>query len=33
MYAINQQVKAKQLADLKNTVRLLSNVIEHNRNN
>lgn len=28
-YAINQQVKAAQLEDLKNTVRLLSNVIEH----
>ena len=28
-YAINQQVKAAQLADLKSTVRLLSNVIEH----
>lgn len=27
-YAINQQVKAAQLADLKSTVRLLSNVIE-----
>ena len=30
-YAINQQVKAAQLADLKSTVRLLSNVIEHNQ--
>lgn len=28
-YAINQQVKIEQLEDLKNTVRLLSNVIEH----
>lgn len=28
-YAINQQVKAAQLEDLKSTVRLLSNVIEH----
>ena len=28
-YAINQQVKADQLEDLKNTVKLLSNVIEH----
>lgn len=28
-YAINQQVKAAQLADLKSTVRLLANVIEH----
>lgn len=28
-YAINEQAKAQQLADLKNTVRLLSNVIEH----
>lgn len=28
-YAINQQAKAAQLEDLKNTVRLLSNVIEH----
>lgn len=28
-YAINQQVKAAQLEDLKNTVRLLSNVIDH----
>ena len=28
-YAINQQVKAVQLEDLKSTVRLLSNVIEH----
>lgn len=28
-YAINQQVKAEQLEDLKSTVRLLSNVIEH----
>lgn len=28
-YAINQQAKADQLEDLKNTVRLLSNVIEH----
>lgn len=28
-YAINQQVKAEQLSDLKNTVRLLSNVMEH----
>ncbi|QIU93354.1 RhuM family protein [Bacteroides faecium] len=28
-YAINQQVKAAQLEDLKNTVHLLSNVIEH----
>lgn len=28
-YAINQQVKAIQLEDLKSTVRLLSNVIEH----
>lgn len=28
-YAINQQAKASQLEDLKNTVRLLSNVIEH----
>ncbi len=28
-YAINQQVKVAQLEDLKNTVRLLSNVIEH----
>lgn len=28
-YAINQQVKAAQLADLKSTVRLLSDVIEH----
>lgn len=27
-YAINQQVKAAQLEDLKSTVRLLSNVIE-----
>lgn len=30
-YAINQQVKAAQLEDLKSTVRLLSNVIEHKR--
>lgn len=28
-YAINQQAKAVQLEDLKSTVRLLSNVIEH----
>ena len=28
-YVINEQAKAQQLADLKNTVRLLSNVIEH----
>ena len=28
-YAINQQVKVAQLEDLKSTVRLLSNVIEH----
>lgn len=28
-YAINQQAKAEQLEDLKSTVRLLSNVIEH----
>ncbi|WP_195439676.1 RhuM family protein [Bacteroides thetaiotaomicron] len=28
-YAVNQQVKIEQLEDLKNTVRLLSNVIEH----
>lgn len=28
-YAINQQVKAAQLEDLKSTVRLLSNIIEH----
>lgn len=28
-YAINQQVKIEQLEDLKSTVRLLSNVIEH----
>lgn len=28
-YAINQQVKAAQLEDLKSTVRILSNVIEH----
>lgn len=28
-YAVNQQAKAAQLEDLKNTVRLLSNVIEH----
>ena len=28
-YAINQQAKAAQLEDLKSTVRLLSNVIEH----
>lgn len=28
-YAINQQVKAAQLEDLKSTVRLFSNVIEH----
>lgn len=28
-YAINQQAKAEQLADLKNTVRLLTNVIEY----
>ncbi|WP_444105061.1 RhuM family protein [Bacteroides sp.] len=28
-YVINQQVKAAQLEDLKSTVRLLSNVIEH----
>lgn len=28
-YAINQQVKNEQLQDLKNTVRLLTNVIEH----
>lgn len=28
-YAINQQAKAEQLADLKNTVKLLSHVIEH----
>lgn len=28
-YAINQQAKAEQLEDLKNTVRLLSNVIDH----
>ena len=28
-YAINQQVKAAQLEDLKSTVRLLTNVIEH----
>lgn len=28
-YAINQQAKVEQLEDLKNTVRLLSNVIEH----
>lgn len=28
-YAINQQVKIEQLEDLKNTVHLLSNVIEH----
>ena len=28
-YAINQQVKAAQLEDLKSTARLLSNVIEH----
>lgn len=30
-YAINQQVKTEQLNDLKNTVQLLSNVIEHKR--
>lgn len=30
-YAINQQVKVEQLAELKNTVKLLSNVIEHNQ--
>jgi prophage maintenance system killer protein/prophage antirepressor-like protein len=28
-YAINQQVKIEQLAELKNTIRLLANVIEH----
>ena len=28
-YAVNQQVKIEQLEDLKNTVHLLSNVIEH----
>ena len=28
-YAINQQIKIEQLEDLKSTVRLLSNVIEH----
>lgn len=28
-YAINQQAKSEQLEDLKNTLRLLSNVIEH----
>ncbi len=30
-YTINQQVNTEQLIDLKNTVRLLSNVIEHKR--
>lgn len=30
-YAINQQVKAEQLEDLKNTVKLLANVIEHKK--
>lgn len=32
-YAINQQVKAEQLADLKNTVGILSNVIKHKQLN